>query len=305
MTVLDLARSRGDPIGLSGVEVPWLGTPGAHDPDRVGGKAANLSRLAARWPVPAGFCLPADVHRRLEQAGADRSTCKWSLRRLVGPAYRRLGGRALRRPPVAVRSSAIDEDTSETSFAGQHDTVLNAVGTRSVVEAVVACSESTRTATVRQYRDAHGLDGTGDMAVLVQKLVDADVSGVAFSANPITGARDEVLVNASFGLGQSVVDGLVTPDTYVVSHQPLKVTDRHIADKDIAVVRGRSGTRSVDLAVERRRQPCLDDARCTEIARMTLQLADEMGWPTDVEFAYAADTLHLLQCRPITTLPTF
>lgn len=140
------------------------------------------------------------------------------------------------------------------------------------------------------------------MAVLVQELVDADVSGVAFSANPVTGARDEVMINASYGLGAGVVDGIVTPDSYVVSHTPLTVRSRTISDKDVAVVRGRRGPRQVEVAPDRRRRPALDDAACTAVARLAIELAQEMGWPTDVEFAFRDGDLLLLQCRPITTL---
>lgn len=303
MTLVDrILRRDPDPLGLGEVELLWLGEPAAGDPTRTGGKAANLSRLAAGWPVPPGFCLPAAMHRRVGDPATERAACLRSLCEVVRPAYRRLGRGPLARTPVAVRSSAPDEDAAEASFAGQHETVLDASGARAVARSVLACWESARSSSALEYREAHGLTAEASMAVLVQELVDADVSGVAFSANPITGVRDQVMVNASFGLGASVVDGVVTPDTYLVSHTPLAVRDRTIATKDVAVVRGRGGPQQVEVAPERRRRPALDDAACREVARMTIDLAHEMGWPADVEFAFRDGELFLLQCRPITTL---
>jgi len=118
---------------------------------------------------------------------------------------------------VAVRSSALDEDGAGASFAGQHETYLNVVGAAAVAEAVARCWASVRSSRALEYRRRQGfpLDGAR-IAVLVQQLIPADVSSVVFSANPVTGSRDEVMINASWGLGESIVGGTVTPDTYVV-----------------------------------------------------------------------------------------
>lgn len=301
MSLLDLLRPGGPAPDTEAGEVLWLGEPGADDPARVGGKAASLSRLAARWPVPPGFCLTVAVQRRLAGAGSRRVPA--ALRRLVAGPYRELAAlTGSRRPAVAVRSSAVDEDGTQASFAGQHDTVLNAVGVRAVAAGVVTCWESAHSDRARTYRAARGLAGPGGVAVLVQTLVDAEVAVVAFSADPVTGDRGQVVINASFGLGEAVVAGTVTPDTYRLSRDPLEVTAREVADKDLMVVCGRGGTREVTVPPDRRSRPCLTTAQCREVGRLALDLEEEAGRPVDLECAYQRGSLFLLQCRPITSL---
>ncbi len=303
MTVVDWLRGlRNTGPALDDVPVLQLGDPRASDRRRVGAKAANLNRLAHRWPVPPGFCLPVELHRRLRRT--DPRPAARSVRRLVAPAYRELSGGLLGRSRVAVRSSAVDEDTADTSFAGQHDTVLNAVGVRAVTDAVLACCASASSDRVRAYRDTHDLDGETDMGVLVQELVDADVSAVVFSANPVSGARDEIMINAAWGLGEAVVAGTVTPDCYVLDRRDLSVVEQTIADKDIQTVTGRHGTHEVEVPTDRRREPALTAAQCRELAGLATDLERHMGWPVDLECAYRDGRLHLLQCRPITALST-
>lgn len=293
-------RNVGSP--LDDVPVLPLDDPRASDRRRVGAKAANLNRLAHRWPVPPGFCLPIELHRRLRSM--DPIPAARSVRRLIAPAYRELSGGRLRRSRVAVRSSAVGEDSAEQSFAGQHDTVLNAVGVRQVADAVLACCASASSDRARAYRDTHDLQGETDMSVLVQVLVDAEASAVVFSANPVSGSRDEIMINATWGLGEAVVAGTVTPDCYVLDHQDLSVVGQTIADKDTQTVPGRHGTHEVAVPTDRRREPALTEAQCRELARVAIDLERHMGWPVDLECAYHDGRLHLLQCRPITTLAT-
>ncbi|MCC7367330.1 MAG: PEP/pyruvate-binding domain-containing protein [Chloroflexi bacterium] len=286
-------------------EIVWLGEPHAEVRGLVGGKVAPLSRLAARYRVPGGFCLTTDAHQLAVVGG---HALPASLQRRVAEAYGRLAeqtGQA--QPSVAVRSSAVDEDGAETSFAGQHDTYLNVIGAEAVGAAIVRCWESARAPRVLEYRRQHGLATDGaSIAVLVQQLVVADVSGVVFSANPLTGNRDEVVVNASWGLGESVVGGSVTPDTFVVraTGDPAgwQVTVRTVAEKRKMTVAVAGGTREVDVPRLMARQPSLSDAQLREMAGLARDLEATMGWPVDIECAYRDDVLYLLQCRPITTL---
>ena len=140
------------------------------------------------------------------------------------------------------------------------------------------------------------------LAVLVQQLVASDVSAVVFSANPITGSRDEIVINASWGLGESIVGGTVTPDTFIVRKSDLAVRERVIADKQRMSVSAPRGTREMDVPRFLRKEACLNDEHVVEIAKLARTLEGTMKHPVDVEAAYAGGELYLLQCRPITTL---
>jgi pyruvate,water dikinase len=206
-------------------------------------------------------------------------------------------------PLVAVRSSAAEEDGAIASFAGQHDTYLNIAGKRDVADAVIKCWASARSDRAVEYRRRQGLSlEDARVAVLVQQMVPADVSAVIFSANPVTGSRDELMVNAGWGLGESIVSGTVTPDTYVLRKSDLAVLVREIAEKEVMTVAVPGGTEEVDVPVDRRTEPALTIANLEELARLALVLEAEMSWPVDVECAFHEGVLYLLQCRPITGL---
>jgi len=274
----------------------WFGDPKSFDVALVGGKAANLSRLARMYHrVPDGFCIPVtlmdeahplDLRNEVIASISDLMACH-SLPELV----------------VAVRSSAVDEDGATASFAGQHETYLNIVGADSIIQAVTRCWESARSERALEYRRQQGLSLERlQLAVLVQQLVASDVSAVVFSANPITGSRDEIMINASWGLGESIVGGTVTPDTFIVRKSDLAITSRTIADKQRMTVSAPGGTREVDVPRFLRKEASLNDAQVVEMAKLALTLEVTMEHPVDVEGAYAGGELYLLQCRPITTL---
>jgi pyruvate,water dikinase len=268
----------------------------------VGGKAANLSRLSSVHRVPPGFCLSTDAFVRW--SGATGLNVPSDLLRGVADAYRALAQRCgVPEPSVAVRSSAVDEDGSTASFAGQHETYLNIVGAQAVAEAVVRCWASARSERALEYRRNQGLSSQdAKLAVLVQQLVPADTSAVVFSANPVSGNRGEVLITASWGLGESVVGGTVTPDTFVVRKDNLAVTQRSLGDKRRMTVLAPGGTEEVDVPRFLRSQFALTDDQAREAARLAMSLEETMGWAADVECAFHDGKLYLLQCRPITTL---
>ena len=290
--------------------VAWLGRGECHDCALLGGKASNLCHLAAEHRVPPGFCLTADAYDHALTTGlaADGDSAPTSLppelfEELVR-AYRELGDRCgLDAPSVAVRSSALDEDGAGASFAGQHETYLNIVGVAAVAEAVARCWASVRSPRALEYRRRQGLPLDGvRIAVLVQQLIPADVSSVVFSANPVTGSRDEVVINASWGLGESIVGGTVTPDTYVVCKADMAIASRQIAEKRQMTVSVPGGTREVDVPRFLRSQPTLRDDQAVEMARLGVTLEGRMGHPVDMECAHHGGRLYLLQCRPVTTL---
>ena len=274
----------------------WLGDPKTFDAGLVGGKAANLSRLARMYHrVPDGFSLPVtvmneahplDLRNEITAAISDLMACH-SLPDFI----------------AAVRSSAVDEDGATASFAGQHETYLNIVGADAIIQAVTRCWESARSEHALDYRRQQGLSvERPQIAVLVQQLVAADVAAVVFSANPVTGSRDEIMINASWGLGESIVGGTVTPDTFIVRKSDLAITSRTIADKQRMTVSVPGGTGEVDVPRFLRTQASLNDEQAIEMAQLSLTLEATMDRPVDIECAYAGGKLYLLQCRPITTL---
>lgn len=276
----------------------WLGEDGASDRSRVGGKVANLSKLAEDFRVPPGFCLLAG------DATPDGDRLPEDLQRELTAAYAELGTRlGTDDPPVAVRSSAVDEDGEVASFAGQHETFLNVRGADAVAEATVACWASGRTDRVLDYRREHGLPEAGaTLPVLVQSLVVADVSAVVFSVNPVSGNRDEVVINASWGLGESIVGGSVTPDAFVLRRSDLAIEQRDLADKARMTVAVKGGTREVEVPWALHRAPSISDEQAVEMARLALALEERFGWPTDIECCWARDELYLLQCRAVTAI---
>jgi pyruvate,water dikinase len=280
------------------MDILWLDETACQDAAQVGGKAANLSKLAAAHRVPPGFCVTAKAYTRW---GGDWVPA--ALYEGVAVAYAMLGKRCgVEAPSVAVRSSAVDEDGGAASFAGQHETYLNVIGALPVADAVARCWASARSERALEYRRQQGLSGDGRPAVLVQQLVPADVAAVVFSANPVTGARDEVLINASWGLGESIVGGTVTPDAWTLRRGDLSVASRQIGEKRRMTVRAPDGTREVEVPRLMRAQPAIHEGQAAEMARLALALENEMGWPVDIECAWNAGQLYLLQCRPITTL---
>lgn len=290
--------------------VVWLGGGDCDDCTLLGGKAASLCRLALDYPVPPGFCLTATAFDRAVAGGlaldgeAHAAALPPELYADLARAYRELGRRCeTDAPSVAVRSSVIDEDGLGASFAGQHETFLNVVGASAVAQAVVRCWASALSPRALEYRRRQDLGRERiRIAVLVQHMVPADVSAVVFSADPVTGSPREAVVNASWGLGESIVGGTVTPDTYVVRKVDLDVIERQIADKRRMTVFAPDGTREADVPRFLRTQPALGEEQAREMARLAVDLEERRGHPVDVECALHAGRLYLLQCRPITTL---
>lgn len=288
------------------MDILWLDEPDCQQLGLVGGKTANLSRLAAGYPVPPGFCLTTLAFEKARKAGgAERITgIPPSIEQQIASAYARLAERCqIDQPAVAVRSSAVDEDGLTASFAGQHETFLNVAGTDAVIDAVSRCWSSVWSERAIAYRQQRGMPGDQvQLAVLVQRLIESDVSAVVFSANPITSDRDEIVINATWGLGESLVAGLVTPDTYLVTKRNLAIRERRIAAKERMTVPTADGTDEVPVPRFLREQPAMNDDEIRGTAALARDLEAAMRWPVDIECAYKDGQLYLLQCRPITTL---
>ncbi|MEV0382535.1 PEP/pyruvate-binding domain-containing protein [Nonomuraea sp. NPDC050643] len=274
---------------------------GRDDLAQAGGKGANLGELVKNgFPVPGGFVVTTRAYELVARGQATREHFErveppGELRRAIADAYAALGG-----GPVAVRSSATAEDLPGAAFAGQQDTYLNVVGEQALLDAVRRCWGSLWTERAIAYRARLAIDDAEvRIAVVVQRMVEADLAGVMFTANPVTGDRGQFVVDASSGLGEAVVSGLVTPDHYVI-HSSGR-TDFTPGRREV-VIRGRAGGGVVHESAgpEPERLP---DAALAELTRLGGEVAAHFGRPQDIEWAYAGGRVHLLQARPMTALP--
>jgi phosphohistidine swiveling domain-containing protein len=301
--------------------------------ETVGGKGASLARLVATGlPVPDGFHVTTAAYQQfvaendlqpgileaLEAVDLDQPATLETASQAIGElfagaqtppdvasavalAYAALAGRA---PVVAVRSSATAEDLPEASFAGQQDTFLNVQGDGEVLEAVKRCWASLWTARAIGYRARQGIGPGGlSLAVVVQLLVPAEAAGILFTANPVTGRRDQAMISVAWGLGEAVVGGLVTPDALVVDKASGAVLERQTADKQVMTAPVDGGTEERPVPAELRRAPVLDDQAAAELTRLGVQIENLFGMPVDIEWALADGEFAIVQARPITALP--
>ncbi|MFL5342038.1 MAG: PEP/pyruvate-binding domain-containing protein [Gemmataceae bacterium] len=256
------------------------------DRDVVGGKGLSLGLLArAGLPVPPGFCVTSDAYRR-----RNGDTLPPALQAIIVESYRNLGS-----GPVAVRSSATAEDGSVASFAGQQETYLGVVGDEPVCSAIIRCWNSLQSERAKAYRHRQGV-AVMAMAVVVQRLVPAETAGVLFTRDPLHPDSGRMIVEASWGLGETVVSGRVTPDRFTLDAATGRVIERHLGRK--TVERLADGEREV--SAERQREFCLNDSQLAELARLGRTVEQYYGEPRDVEWAWADGQAWLLQARPIT-----
>jgi pyruvate, water dikinase len=261
----------------------------ARDADRFGGKSASLGELLdAGIPVPPGFAISTTAAEELTEA----------LRGEIAARYAALGDEV----PVAVRSSALGEDSAEATFAGQQDTYLWVRGIDAVCDAVRRCWASLYSPEAVAYRERFGVQHPA-MGVTIQRMVDAAVSGVMFTCNPLSGDRSMVAINASWGLGLAVVGGEVTPDDYLISKVTGEVVKKTISDKTVQYVPAATGTERVDVPRDRRKEPCLDDGKRATLVAMGKRIERHFGAPQDIEWAFDhRGELFILQSRPVTGL---
>ena len=310
--------------------------------ETVGGKGASLARLLrAGLPVPGGFHVTTAAYRLFvsdnnlqpalldilagvdptQPAALEEASHKINDLFLACPipyvvgealeqAYARLPGQV---PVVAVRSSATAEDLPELSFAGQQETYLNISAMQSLLDAVRRCWASLWTARAIAYRFQNNIDQNAiALAVVVQLLIDAESAGILFTANPLNGRRDEMLINAAWGLGEAIVGGQVTPDTLTVDKQTGNLKQADIADKSVMTVRSRdknasgfyAGTTEQPVPIERRKLATLSKAQVTGLVGLAKQVETLFGTPQDIEWCQVGGKLYILQSRPITSLPS-
>jgi len=299
----------------------------------AGGKGANLGEMIrAGLPVPPGFVLttaayrshlesadlPARIATRLQGLdqgdlpaveAASQEVMTWIERTPIPEilvdevitAYETLTTR-VSTPLVAVRSSATAEDLPDASFAGQQETYLNLQGAGALLEAIRRCWASLWAPRAISYRAQMGYDHLGvSLAVVVQAMIPAEVAGVMFTANPVSGSPNELLVTASYGLGEAVVSGVVTPDSFVLDQEG-RVLQRTCGAKEVCILPGANGIHHEPVEPALRRKYCLSEGDLITLARLGRQVAAHYGAPQDTEWALAGGQFYLLQARPITTI---
>jgi len=299
----------------------------------AGGKGANLGKLIrAGFPVPPGFVVTTAGYAQFIRANGlaesigkilegidyedidalEAETAKIrgmivgcdipdDLAKGIVQAYGELGDG----PYVAVRSSGTAEDLEDASFAGQHDTYLDVKGNDALLDAVRRCWASLWTARAAAYRHKREFDkGDISIAVVVQKMVTPDVSGVMFTGNPMNARADEYVINAGWGLGEAVVSGMITPDEYVVCGKSFKVKRRNLGSKERRIIRdpkAKTGTTEETVFKDLQEKYTLSDEQAAQLAELGKKVTDYYGGlPQDTEWAIVNDDLFLLQSRPIT-----
>ncbi len=310
--------------------IAWFGELTVDDAATAGGKGANLGELvAADLPVPEGFVVTAqayleamdvagvrrDLMDRVATADTDDSSLALlaselqdlvhkagmpeALRRELLDAYRRLGAGAY----VAVRSSATGEDSATASFAGMNESFTNVRGEEDLVRRVVDCWASLFGARACAYRVTQQLTAEPAIAVVVQRMVASERSGVMFTADPATGDRSRVVIEAALGQGEVVVGGQVEPDTYIVAKDGPAIVETRIGSQAFEVVRGADGhDERVELDPQRGARAVLTDDEVIALTRLALRVERHYGTPQDTEWAIENGTVYLVQSRPITTL---
>jgi pyruvate,water dikinase len=259
----------------------------AQDAAVFGSKAVGLGQaIRDGLPVPPGFALSGSIVEAVA-AGEQRAINEAS--KCVKP----LGG------PLAVRSSAVDEDSAEASFAGQHLTLLNVPSSDELSSALSKIWWSANSDSAITYRKRVGLFTRPSIGVVVQSLLNPETAGVMFTRNPVTGA-DERVIEASWGLGETVVAGMVIPDHYRVDRSG-QVLERTPGVKSVAIRSGpNGGTVEENVPPELVERLCLEDDQLLDLNRLATRCEDVYGPARDVEWAFAEGTLYLLQCRAIT-----
>ena len=310
-------------------DVLWFHEITKDDVPIAGGKGANLGEMIrAGFPIPEGFVVTTYAfNRHLEENGLkeriynilkeiniddpkDLEEKTKLVRKLIEEApmpkdleekikdyYKKLG-----KVRVAVRSSASAEDLPEASFAGQQESYLNVEGDEELINHIKKCWSSLFTPRATYYRSKKGFRHEDvSIAVVVQKMVNSEVSGVMFTKHPVTG-EDKVLIEASYGLGEAIVGGKVTPDTYVVDKKTLKIDSKNISRKEIMIVYENGRNVKKEVPEEMKEKQAMPDDLIIELAKIGIEIEKHYNFPQDIEFAIENNKIYIVQSRPITTL---
>lgn len=250
----------------------------------VGGKALALGKLIrAGFNIPDGFVITTMIQEM-------NPTLETEILAVFD---------SLHAKHVAVRSSAAVEDSRNATWAGQFDTYLN-VGRDGLIEKIKLCWSSRESERVRAYALRHHIE-VGRVAVIIQEMVQSEVSGIAFSSNPISRDDTQVVIEAGLGLGEAFVSGQLTPDTYIVSKNSWEILDKRVSKQEKKLVQNSSGNNVWEPAGLIGEHQKLPDDQIKKLAEIIAQLETHMSCPVDVEWGMAEGEVYVLQCRPITS----
>lgn len=321
----------------------WFEEFGKDDRDKVGSKCANLGEMCKIGiPVPPGFAVTTEAYDAfLAETGvgdqinqyltkfpegpknlADYDEISKAISKLIlskempaalqdtlGRAYEELCQRcSLAVVPVAVRSSGVAEDLPTASFAGQYDSYLNVRGKEQLIKKVRDCWASLFTTRAISYRTRNKLGVlAGSISVAVQKMVNVRAAGVGFTVHPTTGDDTKVVLEGNWGAGESVVQGTVTPDRYIVDKESMALDEKRISQKMMQTVLTEKGTEDQEVPADKQSEPCVSDEECVKIAEYAKVVELHYGMPQDIEWAVDRDlpfpsNTFLVQARPVTTV---
>ncbi len=265
-----------------------------NDVTTAGGKGASLREMInAGIPVPSGFVVTTKAFKDFSD-----KTFSETFKKEVLSAFDKLKtGR------VAVRSSAVAEDSSSASWAGQLESYLN-VSRENLLENIILCFGSIKSDRAKAYaKDNKTKKDDLAVAVVVQKMVNSEVSGVIFTANPVTGNKDEIVIESGYGLGEYIVQGIITPDNYIVDKNKLSILNKDLGSKDKMYAFDGKKNKSINVSEKLRDKFSLNDNQVIELTKLGKRIEDHYGFPCDIEWAFEKGRFYITQSRPITTLP--
>lgn len=304
---------------------------GKKDADIAGGKGASLGEMTnAKIPVPGGFVVLADSFEKFIELTDNNVKIDSIIRKVnhkkidtIEQASKEIQAlilnaempkviaseinsefKKMKTKYVAVRSSATSEDSADAAWAGQLDSFLNTTE-KTLLENVKRCWASLFTPRAIFYRFEKGLHKTKiSVAVVVQKMIASKVSGIAFSVHPVTEDYNQLIIEAGFGLGEAIVSGQITPDSYLISKDPFKILDKNINAQQRGLYRHKSGIGNEwkNITAKSGAKQCLSDKQILELSKLIIKIEKHYGFPCDIEWAYEKGKFYIVQSRPITTL---
>lgn len=261
------------------------------DVKEVGGKGASLGEMTqAGIPVPSGFVVTSQTYRQFENSEIPIDVKEEMLK-----AFDELEAER-----VAVRSSAIAEDSKTASWAGQLESYLN-VTRGDLIDNIRECWNSIKSERALSYASEQNLsEDQLFVAVVVQKMVNSESSGVMFTQNPITHDTSEIMIEAGFGLGEMIVQGMITPDNFVVDKQTLEMKSKDIQTQETMMVFQDGQNMEVPVPADKKSEPSLSETQVRKLAELGIKIEDHYGMPMDIEWAMEKEKIYIVQARPIT-----